>query len=500
MQAFPNEISRRHTPRPPQLQFPDIAHTEVGSSDAYDQSNFGVPGPLLDRHLYENDEQSPLADPYQNGDYGPQSSTSDSIDGTQGYWPWRTPLPQTGGHFGSFEGTFQQQSDYIEAPSATNTTDARHHMVPPCSLTALCPEIGINEVARARRNSQYVDSRPSAIQMSTSNCQIDQQETITTGYPNPSLFSFDRLSGDGRSLATTRAHINPNVSDPWHNGQSPNQGSSERPLASPSLDQTQRIHRGRSGSLAFAQDRSMMPYVMEPLSDHDFAQNAHGAPQGYTRMHLSPDWRPAREDSPKLQYVEASKVSDYKVRQSRRMTTRGSKKKRRSDSSSPTTPPTTTKRVRRKYSPAERAEVNLKRKTGACQDCRSAKRKVCESLQISLSRCHQADCSCSARIRHLGMALPHDISLCRENPLPDPRLQELHLAGLKNERRKPIYGVEFSMVDTGVWPRYNKLLPGPLLSEDGSKSVLKFLDFLFCRCTMLCTLSNNNDIFWLGRP
>ena len=406
MQVFPNEISERHTQRPPQLQFPDKARTPVGSSDAYDQPNFGVPDPLLDRHLYGNDEQSPLADPYQNGDYGPQGSTSNSIDGTQGYWPWRTPLPQTGGHFGSFESTFQQRGDYIEAPSTTNTGDARHHMVAPRSLTALRPEIEINGVGRARRNSQYVDSGPSAIQMSTDDCQIGQRETITTGFRNPSLLSFDQLSGDDRSLATTQAHINPNVSDPWHNDQSLYQGSSEHLLASPSLDQTQGIHRGRRGSPSFAQDQSIIPYTMEPLPGHDFTRNARGGPQGYTKMLLSPDWQPAHEGSPKLQYREASNVSENEVRQSRHMMTQGSKRKRRSDSSSPTTQPTTTKRVRRKYSPAERAEVSLKRKTGACPECKRAKRKACKSLQLNHRRCHQADCSGSARIRHLGMALP----------------------------------------------------------------------------------------------
>ena len=39
----------------------------------------------------------------------------------------------------------------------------------------------------------------------------------------------------------------------------------------------------------------------------------------------------------------------------------------------------------------------------------------------------------------------------------------------------------------------------PLLSEDGSKSFLIF-DFLFCRHILPYILSNNNEIFCLGRP
>ena len=388
-------MSEYHIPRPPQLEFLDIAHTQVGISDAYNQANFGVANTFLDRHLYGNDEQRPLEDPYQNGSYGSQSSTSYSIDGTQGYRPWRTPSPQTGGQFDSFEGTFQKQGLHIEAPSATNP---RNHMVPPRASTALYPQIVINEAGRARRKSQNMDCRPSGIQMSNSDCQIDPMETITTGYRNPSLFSLDRLSGDARRLAATQANNNPDVSDHRHNGQSPYQGSSGHPPAYPSLDQTQGILRGRKGSLSFGQNQSTMRYIMEPLPDHGLTRNVHVAPQGYRQT--------AQEDSPNLQYGEASKPLDNKIRKSQRITAQGSKKECRSNFSSPTTRPTTNKRVRRKYGPAERVEVGLKRKTGACEPCRKAKRKASESRQMNLHRCRQADYSCSASIRDVRMALP----------------------------------------------------------------------------------------------
>ena len=451
MDNNPNERPGCHAPRPPQPQFPGIPHSQVRSYDAQDRSNVGLLDALLDDQLYGIDEQSSVAGSYENEDYGSQSSPDycaeqspciPCTDYTQGYRQWPSSAPQNyfvrqaqendvlqaGEDSGSIGRSLQQQGNHMVATSALGLGDARHHS------NSQAPEIEFNTVGHASRNSQHepsgtdrrssVGSRPlvqtsnlemtrislgsrrSAIQVSTSDWQFDPPEAVTTGYWDPYLFAFDRPSGNGRSLATTRAHINPNVSEPWHNDQTSYQGVPEYPLASYSQHQTQGSQRGRRGSLPFAQDRSVMPSFMPSLDNHGFARNPHGPPQGNTETHLSPTWQPAHKTSSSSQYDERSNVSDQEVWQSPRITTRRSKRKCPSEPPSLTTLPTGTKRRRRRFTPEERAQINHTRKTGACPDCRKAKRKVFGKSKMDLYRCRQAYRSYSARIRPLGSALP----------------------------------------------------------------------------------------------
>ena len=467
MTNYPKEIPEFHPPIPPQLQFLGLPHCRVGSPNAHDGAAFNLFGPFQDPQLYETDEQSQGADSYGNRNYDSQTSTNYSarepprtprIDENQGHGPWQAPnhvvglareidVVQTGEHPVSFESAFEQQGNYTEAPSAVNPSDARHHVVSRRSSTTLSPVVGLDRVGHARRNSQHeppgtgrhysVGSRtrpqisnlentqiplgpgPSAIQVSQSDWQVNQSEAATTSDWFPPLFPLDWPSGMERhDPAETNRHlaIDPGLpqsaagraddSELGHIGQSSYQGIPEYPLASPIQRQSQGIQRGRTSSLSFAQDWSVMPYDTQPLDSHDLARNVHEPPPGYTDTYLSPGWQSSQMVSSNLKYGKRSNVSDNEERHPPRITNRRSNKKRRLDSSSPTTPPTTTKHVRRRYNSKERAEVHQKRKTGACTECRKAKRKVWEPLQTSLCRCHQAYCSCSARTRRLGIALP----------------------------------------------------------------------------------------------
>ena len=431
MPNYPNGRPGGHIPRPAQLQFSGIAHSQLRSSDAHDGSNVELLDPLLNPRLYGTDEQSSVADSYVNGDYSSQNSTSHSIDDTQGYGPWRTPLLQTGEHPGSFESVFQQQGNYIEAPSAVNPSDARHHILSRRSLTTLSPEIGLNRAGHARRNSQRepsgtgrhssvgsrprlqasnlemtqipLGSSPSAIQVSTSDWQFNPPEAVTTGDWNLSLDSFDWPIGNERN---DLADIDSNVGGPWHDGHGSYQDVSHYSRVSPFQHQTQGVQDGTIGSLPVAQEPSSMRYGMQPSDDHDFAWSPHEPLPGNTKNHLSPNWKPTPKVPSDLHYGGRSNVLDNEVRKGPPRTTRRSKRKCPSDPPSPTTPPTRTKRRKRKYTPEEKAVISQKRKTGVCEDCRKAKRRVCGSLQTSLYRYQQAYCSCSAPIRPLGMDLP----------------------------------------------------------------------------------------------
>lgn len=428
MNNYPNEIPGFHAPRPPQMQSPGLPHSRVGSPNAHAAANFVLFGPFQDPQLYETDGQSPGANSYGNRDYDSQTSTNYSarepprmprIDDNQGHGPWRSPnyvvglaqeidVLQTGEHPVSFESAFEQQGNYMEAPSALNPSDARHHVVSRRSSTTLSPEVGLDRVGHARRNSQHeppgtgrhysvgsrtrlqtsnleitqipLDPSPSAIQVSTSDWQVNQSEAATTSDWFPPLFPLDWPSGMERhDPAETNRHlaIDPglpqstasraNDSERWHIGQSSYQGIPEYPLASPFQRQPQGIQRGGRDSLSFAQDRSVMPFVMESLDSQDFMET-----------HLFPHWQPAPKVSSSFQYGKTSNVSGNELRQTTRI-----KRKRRSDSPSPTTPPT--KRPKRRYTSTERLIIGQKRKTGVCEDCRKAKRRVCGSLDESLS-------------------------------------------------------------------------------------------------------------------
>ena len=458
------------------MQFPNLPHSRVRSPDAHGGENVGLLGPIQDPQLYEIEERSPGTDSYETGDYDSQSSTNypavepprmPHSDYNQAHGPWlstnyllglapQTDVLQNGEYPGSFESALPQQGYHMVTTPNLGLGDARYHS------SSQAPEVEFNTVGHTGRNAQHApsgtgrrssmgsrprlqtsyqemmqipsDSEPSAIHMSVSNQQFDQPEAIITRYWDPSLVSLGQPSGNGRTFTTTRDPINPNVSDPLHNSQTSYQGVPQYPRASPLQRQNQGARRGTNDPLLFGQDPFMVPDIMPSLDSHSLARNAHKPPPGATKELLSPNWQPSQQISSSLEHGKRSNLSDIEVRQPQRKRPRKSKRKCCSDSSSPTTPPTTTKRAkRRRYNSKERAEVKEKRRTGACKACHIAKRKACESLPISLSRCHQADCSCSARIRHLGLALPCDISLCRENPLPDLHLPELPLGGLKNE-------------------------------------------------------------------
>ena len=467
MDNCPDEIPGFHPPGPPQLQFPGLPHSRVGSPNAHDGADFDLFGPYQDHQPYISDEQSPGAGSYENRDYDSQTSTNYSarepprmprVDNNQGHGPWRSPNYvvrlareidglQSGEQPVSFESAFEQRGNYMESPSAVNPSDARHHVASRRSSTILSPEVGLDRVGHARRNSQHeplgtgrhcpVESRtriqtgnseitqmplgpsPSAIQVSTSDWYVNQLEAATASDCFPSLFPSDWPIGmETHDPPETNRHlaIDPGLpqsaasrthdSELWHMGQSLYQGVPGYTLASPFQRQTRVTQRGRRSSLPFAQDWSMMPYDMQPSDSHDLARNVHEPSPGYTDTHLSPGWRPSQNVPSNLQHGKRSNVSDNEERQPPGITNRRPKRKCRSESPSPTALPTTPKRVRRRYGSKERAEVHQKRITGACTECRKAKRKVWRPLQTSLCRCHQAYCSCSARTRRLGMALP----------------------------------------------------------------------------------------------
>lgn len=453
MPNYPNGRPGGHILRPTQVQFSGIAHSQLRSSDAHDRSDVEMLDPLLNPQLYGTDEQSSVADSYVNGDYGSQSSTSyraeDSpctprIDDTQAYGQWPSPsepqnypvglaqeydVLQTGEHSDSIRNTFQQQGNHMEAISALGVGDARQ-IVRRRSSTTLSPESGLDRVGHARRNLQHEPSgtdgrssagsraflqasnlkmtqisgpRPSAIQASTSDWQVDPTEAITTADWDLPLVSFDWPIGNERN---DLANINSNVGGPWRNGQTTYQGFPQHSRASPFQHPSQGFQSGTGSSLPFAQDPSLMSYGMQSLDSNDFARSPHEPPPGNMRTHLFPNWQPTNKVPSNSHYGERPNISDNEVPQGPRRTTRGSKRKCPSDSSLPATPPTRIKRKKRKYSPEEKAVISRKRKTGVCKDCKAAKRRVCGSLQKSLCRYQQAYCSCSAIIRPLGMALP----------------------------------------------------------------------------------------------
>ena len=430
MDIYPNGIPGCHTPGPPQDQFSGLPHGRVRSPNAHDGANVGLFEPFQDPRPYGTDERSPGANSYENRDYGSQTSTDFSpgepprmprIEYNQGHGPWLSSnyllgllqehdVLQTDEDSGSTGSSFQQQGNHMVATSAPGIGDARHHS------NFQAPEIGFNTTGHASRNSQDEQSRTgrrssvgSRPRLQTSNLEMTQipsdsrpsgihmstNDWVTTGYWNPSFFPSDVPSGDGRSLAmdprfpepaTTRAHINPNVSEPWHNGQTSYQSVPQYPQHSPFQHQSQGVQDGTIGSLPSTQDPSLMHYGMQSSDNHDFARSPHEPPPGNTK-NLSPNWKPTPKVSSNLHCGERSNVSDNEVRQGPPRAMRRSKRKCPSDPPSPTTPPTGTKRRKRKYTPEERAQVGRTRKIGACLDCRKAKRKVCGKSRMSLYRC-----------------------------------------------------------------------------------------------------------------
>ena len=214
--------------------------------------------------------------------------------------------------------------------------------------------------------------------------------------------------------ATSRAHnrhIGPSVSEPRRHSQSSYQRVAQhhrapafQPLAFRPQDQGAR--RGIRGSLSPAQ--TVIPYGIPSLDNDEFAQNtqelvegiqADNSPTGNPETYLSPTWQPAHRASSETHGDKRSDVSEDEVRQwphiapedQLRVPTKGYKREYSSDTPSPTTPQARNKRAKRKFTADEKAEIARKRITGACNECRRAKRKVYESSHPSLYQCQQAE-------------------------------------------------------------------------------------------------------------
>lgn len=263
-------------------------------------------------------------------------------------------------------------------------------------------------------------SRSFADHANTTDRQVNPLEQVTADGMGPSLISpfvdggvldwtngnetID-LSGTHRSFsvdsglpgnATSRAHsshIGPSASEPRRNSQSSYQSGARYPFQ----PQAQGARRGTRGSPSLMQGPSMFSYGMQSLDNDRLARKAHeliegvqadNSPAGNEGTYLSPTWKPAHMASSETRYDKGLDVSDNVVRQRphiiptghHRVRTRGFKREHSSDSPPPTTTPLKRKRTKRPFTEEEKAQIKKKRKTGACNDCRRAKRKVCESL------------------------------------------------------------------------------------------------------------------------
>ncbi len=399
---------------------------------------------------------------------------------------------QTGERFGSVESAPQQQGNHMGATSVLDLGDNSRHINSRGSSITLSPGVVPHGVGHVSRNSQDrhssgerhpllqtgnpartqmpLVSERFAMPMSSSYWQGNPLEQVTADEVDPPLVLpfdggvFDWPSGNERNdlagihrrlsvdscfpdNATSRAHNShtARVSEPRRNRQSSYQSFPQYHRASAFQPQVQGAPRGTRGLLPLAQDSSVMPNGMQPSGRDEFARNAQELTKGAQAdnplagnagTYLFPTWKPAHKASSEIHYDDRSNASDDEVQQRPQITPGGqhrvptgrSKRKHCSDSPSPTTPSTRIKRPKRKFTTDEKAEINRKRKIGVCSDCRRAKRTVCESLQTSHYQCHQAYCSCSARMCPLEMALPLELSLSQAYPLPDPPL-----AGLRNE-------------------------------------------------------------------
>ena len=336
---------------------------------------------------------------------------------------------QTGEHSGSRESASQQQGNHMVATSALNIGNNSRHPNSWGSSSILYPEAGPYRVGRMSRNLQDATfqtdghssgerhprlqtgnpertqvsllSEPFAMPMSSSDWQEKPPEQLTSSGLNNPVFSPLNDRGSAMSRAHN-SHIGRSASDPRRNIQRFYQGFPQYQRASTVHPKAQGAQRGTRGALSLAQDPSVMPYGMQPSDRDEFARNAqeltqgpqaHSPLAGNAETYLSPTWKPTHKASSEIHYDDRSDVSDDEVRQGRhiapagwhRVPTRGSKREYCSDNPSPTTPPTRNKPIKRKFTADEKAEINRKRKTGVCNDCRRAKRRVCESLQTSFS-------------------------------------------------------------------------------------------------------------------
>ena len=260
----------------------------------------------------------------------------------------------------------------------------------------------------------------------TSDRRVNPLEPATTNGMDPSLdLPFDGgmldwphgnridLAGTRRRTsmdsglpdnATSRAHnshIGPKLSEPRRHSQSSYQSAAQHHLAPALQPQDQETRRGIRGSTSPAQN--VIAYGDPSLDNDEFARNpqelvegiqAVNLPAGNPETYLYPTWQSAHRASSETCGNDRSDVSDEEVRQGphiaprdqHRVPTRGYKRAFSSDSPPPTTPQARKKRVcvKRKFTAEERAVINQKRKTGACKECRRAKRKVYKSSQPSL--------------------------------------------------------------------------------------------------------------------
>ena len=267
------------------------------------------------------------------------------------------------------------------------------------------------------------ESRSFASSTNTGDLQVNPLEQATAGAIGPSLVSpfddgvLDWPSGNGRidmagihrsssvdsgfpDNATSRAHnshIGPSVSVPRRNSQSPYQSFAQHHRAPAFQPQAQGARRSTRGPPSLTQEPSMISYGMQSLDNDEFARNAQELIDGVQadnplagnqETYLYPTWKPADKAPSETHCDDTSDVSDDEVRQQphiapgdqHRVPTRGSKREYSPDLPSPTTTPTRNKRPKRKFTKEEKAEISQKRKTGVCNDCRRAKRRVCESL------------------------------------------------------------------------------------------------------------------------
>ena len=275
--------------------------------------------------------------------------------------------------------------------------------------------------------------RSSANYANTSDRQVNPLEPATADGMDPSLdLPFDgglldwphgngridrartrrRISMDSGlpHNATSRAHnrhIGPSVSEHRRHSQSSYQSVAQhhRAPAFQSLafqPQDQGARRGIRGSTSPAQN--VISYGIPSLNNDEFARNtqeliegiqASNSPAGNPETYLHPTWQPAHRAFSETYGDDRSDVSDEEVRQrphiapgdQHRVPNRGYKREPSSDSPSTNIPQARNKRKKRQFSAEERAEISRKRKTGACKECRGAKRKVYESSQPSLYQC-----------------------------------------------------------------------------------------------------------------
>ena len=214
------------------------------------------------------------------------------------------------------------------------------------------------------------------------------------------------LPNNARSRAHNR-HIGPSVSEHRRHSQSSYQSVAQhhRAPAFQSLafqPQDQGARRGIRASTSPAQN--VISYGITSLNNDEFARNiqeliegvqANNSPAGNPETYLHPTWQPAHRAFSETYGDDKSDISDEEVPQrphiapgdQHRVPNRGYKREPSSDSPSTNMPQARNKRKKRQFSAEERAEISRKRKTGACKECRGAKRKVYESSQPSLYQC-----------------------------------------------------------------------------------------------------------------